>query len=349
MPETSPNRAAALLLSGSLAAVLLAAAGAAWAWGATGHRLIGRIAMESLPAELPAFLKTADAIDAVGEMAREPDRSKGAGQPHDADFDTSHFTDLTEDNHIYTPDGPLIGNMPKNRHDYDVALAKAGIDPFKAGHLYYSMLEGAEQLAKDFGYWRVETVILKRNLVPAHRAWIETDLKRREALIIRDLGYWGHFVGDASQPMHVSIHYNGWGDYPNPEGFTQEKVHGPFEGEYVLAHVTAARVRAVLPAPADCGPTLQACVTAYLMATNNSVAPFYRLEKAGAFKGDEGAAFAIQRIAAGAAMLRDLVVRAWRDSERQGIGYKPLITAQQVEAGTATDPKTLWDDLYGDD
>jgi hypothetical protein len=28
------------------------------------------------------------------------------------------------------------------------------------------------------------------------------------------LGIWSHYGGDASQPLHVSIHYNGWGDYP---------------------------------------------------------------------------------------------------------------------------------------
>ena len=339
-----------IVCAAGLAALALAAtATAAWAWGSTGHRLIGRVAMESLPSELPAFLKTRETIEAIGELAREPDRSKGAGQPHDADLDTGHFVDLTEDGHVFSENGPLIGNMPRSRHDYDVLLAKAGIDPFKAGHLYYSMLEGYQQLAKDFGYWRIETAVLKQNLLPDHRAWVEADLKRREALIVRDLGYWAHFVGDASQPMHVSIHYNGWGDYPNPEGFSQDKVHGPFEGEYVAAHVNAASAKAALAPPADCGPNPQACVTGYLIQAKDQVIPFYRLYQAGAFKGDGGATFAVKQVATGAGMLRDLTMRAWRDSERQGVGYRPLISVQQVESGQVKDRAALWAGLYGDD
>jgi hypothetical protein len=352
MPRAPRRFRLSLRLSGGAAAILLAAsAGAAWAWGASGHRIIGRVAIEALPVEIPAFLRSPQAVDAVGELAREPDRSKGAGQPHDADLDPGHYVDLTEDGHIYLPTGPSLAALPKSRHDYDTALVKAGIDPFKAGYLQYNLLDGYEQLAKDFAYWRIETAILKHRLLPEHRGFVKNDLKLREALIVRDLGVWAHFVGDASQPFHTSIHYNGWGDYPNPEGFTQDKVHGPFESDYVSANVKLADIKAALPAPADCGPTAAACVIAYLNATNAQVAPFFRLQKAGAFAAPtpQGKAFTVERIAAGAAMLRDLTVKAWRDSEKQGVGYKPLITVAQVESGAPIDPKALWNGLYGDD
>ena len=45
--------------------------------GATGHRMISRMALETLHADMPAFLKAANAIDLIGELGREPDRSKG--------------------------------------------------------------------------------------------------------------------------------------------------------------------------------------------------------------------------------------------------------------------------------
>lgn len=39
-------------------------------------------------------------------------------------------------------------------------------------------------------------------------------------------------MGDASQPMHVSVHFNGWGNCPNPNGHTDsKKIHFYFEGE----------------------------------------------------------------------------------------------------------------------
>ena len=345
-----PSKSKLSLVAGAAVALSLAAGvTAAWAWGSTGHRIIGRLGAATLPAELPAFLKTSEAIDAVGEIAREPDRSKGAGQPHDADLDPGHYVDLTEDGHVFTAEGPSIDRLPKSRHDYDTALVKAGIDPFKAGYLQYNLMDGYQQLVKDFAYWRIETALLKQNALPEHRAWIQSDLLRRQALIIRDLGWWAHFVGDASQPMHASIHYNGWGDYPNPEGFTQDKVHGPWESDFVGANITEADVRRAMPAPADCGATIQICVAAYLTATEKETAPFYRLYQKGEFPGPtpEGKAFTVTRIAVGAGMLRDLTVRAWRDSTKNGMGYKPMISAGRVEAGERFDPKELWDDLYG--
>ena len=66
-------------LAGALA-VTLALAGHALAWGATGHRLIGQLAIEALPPEIPAFLRTPAAAQVVGELAREPDRGRNAGK-----------------------------------------------------------------------------------------------------------------------------------------------------------------------------------------------------------------------------------------------------------------------------
>ena len=50
---------------------------------------------------------------------------------------------------------------------------------------------------------------------------MQHDQERREQHDPADLGDWAHFVGDGSQPMHVSVHFNGWGDFPNPRGFTR--------------------------------------------------------------------------------------------------------------------------------
>lgn len=49
------------------------------AWGNTGHRLIGMAAVRGLPEEMPAFLRTPAAATEVGELSREPDRTKGVG------------------------------------------------------------------------------------------------------------------------------------------------------------------------------------------------------------------------------------------------------------------------------
>lgn len=315
------------------------------AWGASGHRMIAVAAVRALPDELPAFLREPGAAAAVGELAREPDRWKGGPRVHARGRDTAHFIDFDDAGRVLTPAGPHIDALPELRSDYEQALSEAGLDVDDAGWLPYAMIDGWHQLVRDFAYWRVLTAAEAREPDLARRAWYSEDRRRREALILRDLGVWAHYVGDASQPMHTSIHYNGWGDHPNPEGFTTSRqTHGMFEGEYVRRHVTLPTVEAAMPAPADCACPVERRTALYLGQTLAQVVPFYRLEKAGGFaEGDSrGVAFAIERLGAGAGELRDLTVLAWRESANARVGW-PAVSVADVEAGRV-DP---WDSLIG--
>ena len=152
-------------------------AGQAFAWGATGHRLIGRAAVEALPSELPAFLRDPASVEAVGELAREPDRWKGAGLAHDADRDPGHFLDLGDDGRVFG--GPALGALPATREGYDTALRAVGVDSWKAGYLPYSIVDGWQQLVEDFAYWRVDTAGAARS--GSHRPWFLVDRRAREA------------------------------------------------------------------------------------------------------------------------------------------------------------------------
>ncbi len=316
----------------------------ALAWGSTGHRLIGKAAVKMLPAELPGFLKTPEAIDAIGEGAREPDRWRGSGKVHDSDRDAAHFLDVDDDQKIFG--GPLLSNLPATRTDFDTEVRKVGYTVQKTGYLPYAIIDGWQQLTKDFTYYRIETAAVARERDPVRKAWLAQDLRQREALTIRDLGVWAHYVGDASQPMHLSVHYNGWGPYPNPHGYTNEHVHGPFEGAFVRSNVDELAVLVAMPSPNTCADPIEVCTARYLTATWATVEPFYALEQAGGFKpGDpRGKAFAVERVAAGAAALRDLVVMAWHASANGQIGY-PAITVDQV-VNHGVDP---YDALFGDD
>ena len=312
------------------------------AWGATGHRLIGRLAIEALPSTLPAFLQSPTAAFAIGELAREPDRWKGAGQPHDGDLDPGHFLDLGDDGRIFG--GPSLADLPPNRQAYETALREVGVSQWQVGYLPYSIIEGWQQLAKDFAYWRVESFAARSVADPRHRAWIAADAARRESLIMRDMGVLAHYVGDGSQPLHVTEHFNGWGPFPNPQGFTQDKVHAAFEGAFVRANVHAADVRAVMAPYHDCACSIRSRTITYLEQTNSKVETFYRLQKAGAFAdGDaRGQAFAARRLAAGADELRDLIVDAWKASAAGEVGY-PALKVRDVLGG-GVDP---YDSLYG--
>ena len=326
------------------AIVLCLAAGQALAWGSTGHRLIGRDAMLALPESLPSFLRTPASVDAVGELSREPDRWKVAGATHDSDRDPAHYVNIGDDGTIFG--GPALKALPPTREAYETALRAVGADTWKAGYLPYSIVDGWQQLAKDFAYWRADTSGAARATDPAHRAWLAADGALRQALILRDLGTLSHYIGDGSQPLHASIHYNGWGPFPNPEGYTNQHVHAFFEGEFVRANVTGRTVRSAMAPYVDCRCDIARWTTDYLAATQAQVVPFYALQKAGGVApGDpRGPAFATARLAAGASALRDVVVDAWRASAAMRVGW-PEVGVADVEAGRV-DP---FDSLYGVD
>ena len=328
----------------AVAALGAAAPGPAMAWGSTGHRLIGRLAEGALPADVPAFLRTPAAVQAMGELSREPDRWKGAGKAHDNDLDPGHFLDLSDDGTVLN--GPSLASLPATRAEYETLLRAAGTDTWHAGYLPYSIVEGWQQLGRDFAYWRIDTAAARTATDPARKAWYEADAARREQLTLRDLGTLSHYVGDGSQPLHVSVHFNGWGPFANPNGYTQDKAHGPFEGAFVRNFVSPDAVKAAMPAMTDCACPVERRTADYLATTAKTVVPFYELYKAGGFgPGDtRGIAFATARLAAGAAELRDLTVLAWRASATAEVGY-PAVKVADVEAGKA-DP---WDALLGTD
>lgn len=325
-------------------ALLSLTPGSVLAWGSTGHRFVGEAAMRALPEEVPGFLRTPQAVVDVGEYSREPDRAKGAGRVHDSNRDPGHFLDLSDDGTALG--GPKLSALPTTRAEYETALRAVGQDSWKAGYLPYSIIDRYEQLAKDLAYWRVLSAAEANPAWAGHKAFFTADRQRREAQILIAVGELSHFVGDGSQPLHVTIHFNGWGDFPNPNDFTTAKVHGPFESDLVQATVTEAGVEAKMLPPKDCNCAIAKRVADYLATTGALVVPFYELEKAGGLApGDaRGPAFATQQIAVGASELRDLIVQAWHVSANETVGYKPVAVADVV-AGKV-DPYSA---LYGID
>ena len=304
----------------------------ALAWGATGHEWVSGIAIESLPDEVPPFLRTPEAVAKIALLGRELDRSKGAGATHDGERDPGHYINPDDTGSVF---GVRLDRLPETREAYDTSLRANGMTQYKAGYLPYSIVDGWQQLRKDFAYWRADVVAAKTAVDAADRAWFDADRQLREMLIIRDLGIWSHYVGDASQPLHVSVHFNGWGDFPNPNGFTNsQKLHAHFEGAFVRDNLDRAAVKQAVAPYKDCGCKIEERTRTFLLETQAMVVPLYELEKRHGFsKGNaEGIAFTIARLAAGSSVLRDMIVDAWRASANMGIGY-PMINVREVEAG----------------
>lgn len=313
--------------------VFLGSVGQALAWGATGHHMISAMAAERLPAILPAFLRTQDMPFIIGELGRELDRSKGSGETHDKERDPGHYVDLDDKDKVMG--GPALMGLPATREAYDTDLRKVGKTQYKAGYLPYSIVGGWQQLTKDFGYWRGLVAAEEKSPNRAKAAEFARDRKIREMLIVRDLGVWSHYVGDASQPLHVSVHYNGWGNYPNPDGYsTSKNLHSYFEGAFVRKYITEADVARFVPAPRQSNAGIWKQTETYIKATHDQVVPLYELEKQNAFNGTNAAGkeFVAKRLAAAVGELRDLVVAAWKASATIELGWPP-ITLERIEHG----------------
>jgi hypothetical protein len=302
------------------------------AWDSSGHRLIGELALKSLPPELPEFLRKAEAARQVAEVAREPDRAKGASAAHDSDANAAHHVNVSDDLKIAR--GPLLSTLPPNRETYDTALRALGTNQYRAGYLPYAIIDAWQQVVMDFAYWRADVAGARYARTPAERTWFLQDQWVREGLTIRDLGLLAHFVGDGSQPMLVSIHSDGWGNYPNPQSFTTARFRAVFEGTIVRSKITPNDISANVAPYRDCRCMIERRTSDYLIATQKDVAALYQIEKAGGFAArlDNGKIFVSKRLAAGVAELRDMIADAWRRSGEMSVGSPPM-PVEDIETG----------------
>jgi len=322
----------------AIAAILIVSLSqSASAWGLTGHLLISQAAAERLPDTLPAFVRSPGAVREIAALGPELDISKNSGATHDQDLDPGHYVDLTDDELV---EGAVdINALPVSRQLYDTALREKGSNEYKAGYLPYALIDGWQQIVKDFAIWRIDHVGEIKAPSEADRTWFANDRALREILTLRDIGVWSHYVGDASQPLHTTVHFNGWGKYPNPKGYsTKTDVHSKFESEFVNAHATVADVLAHMRPYKACGCTIQQEVVTYLRASRSQVVPLYEIDLRGGFAGGtpEAVEFMRARLGDGATMLRDMIVDAYGASASMKVGYPKAMTPADAEAGTVT-------------
>ncbi len=331
------NRPIIAALALALAAAFVPAA--VFAWGVVGHTMINRLAAQNLPDSLPAFMRSPEAIAEIATLGPEEDRIKDAGQSWDADNDPGHYLDIGDDGTIA---GVVrLDALPKDMAAYAHALAGANTDPYRMGYIPYSIMDGFERARKDFAIWRVDDYMATHATTPSARDEFTRDRALRETLTLRDIGDWGHFVGDGSQPLHITIHFNGWGNYPNPKAYTTSHIHSYFESEFVTKYAKAAAVAAKIPAYTPSNPAqlltqtqIASLVGAYLTGTSKTVDPLYALYAAGDFTNGSPKAidFTDAQLARGATELRDLIALAWEDSLNAGVGY-PQIPVRDVLSG----------------
>ena len=271
----------------------------AGAWGNEGHRLINRLAASSLPADVPAFLRSESAINEIEYLGPEPDRWRSRAEPElSAAQAPAHFIDLEP--------ADALGPLPRNRLDFEAKVFAAGQRPEKIGLQPWETVEVWERLKAALREYR--------NLSAAKQ-----DTRGVEAAVLFYTGWLGHYVGDGSQPLHTTDKYNGWVG-PNPDGYTTaHQIHWQFEGPFVAANEHEAEVRVRMTAPQAIDGDIFSSYVAYLRHSATYVEKVYQLDKAGGFAGAgsaESRDFTADRLAAGASMLRDMIYTAWIDSAK---------------------------------
>ena len=306
------------VICGTILGTFLLVAGG---WSAPGHRVISRIALSLSGDTLPAWLLEADVVERIAYQSNEPDRWRGIDSAALSDENNpDHYIDVE----LLDGHGLSLDTLPPVRYRFVAALARTGepeqdVAAFKSsrvGFLPYAIAEHHAKLVSSFNTLRV----LEALDDPARGHQIEA----ARANIVREMGQLSHFVGDASQPLHTTIHHHGWvGD--NPDRYTTEgSIHSRIDGKVVALH--ALNEEALAPFVADAaeiepGGAFEAGV-ALITRSHAALEPLYVLERDGTLDGAEGRAFIAERLADGAAVLGGLYRAAWIESEP---------TAEQIE------------------
>jgi hypothetical protein len=280
----------------------------AFAWGSKGHEISARAAVNALPKDFPAFFLAAK--ERLVYLCPEPDRWKGgrtapalgALNPPDHYFDLEYWG---------------ADKIPATRYELLFAAYKRGLVGEKPvsdlGTAPVAIAEFADKLTTNFREWR-DT----REDTDAARM-----VRRQvEENIIYLAGVMGHFITDLGNPLHCTVHHNGWAEgYPNPNGYpTVREAHGlhsRFESQYVDQAINEKDLAALVPASRRTGPWV-AEMEKFLRRNNGLVEQLYQIDKRGAFgsghEPPEAQSFALQRLADSAGMLRDVWVTAWLNS-----------------------------------
>jgi hypothetical protein len=302
----------------ALAATLALLPTAAHAWGGTAHSVIDRAAIDAIPDDGPIFLRKH--VDYIAASASLPDSWRG---------DSENFSKIEEDpNHgWFREQFTFLKPIPRSRYEFVIALYKryAAIkdsDPAIAartnvrwtGTLPYAAIEAYDRLVVCMRYVRKAQAEGGDVSIPEqHCAFQAIRL--------------GHYIGDGAQPMHDSVHSDGWrGD--NPKGFTTDRsVHGRFESQFVDGmKLTVGDIAPRIGAPGHRSGDMFDTILAFLDEAGDKVGVVYTLEKRNGFAdfADKNVrAMVYERTAAGAAMLRDMLCRAWSESANPPANVTP--------------------------
>lgn len=332
----------------------LAFAPAVDAWDHPGHRMVGQVALASLPKDFPNFARTPASAERILFLVNVPDRWRNidpwlrqAGPSW-----TDHYFDIEQ----VADAGLDLQNLPSLRYDFAVAFAAGRaahadnfppIDPAKntdhtrewIGFAPWSITEWYQKLRSAFSYLK---------------AYEEVDgtpeeIANAKADVVYAMGVMGHYVGDGAQPLHTSKHHAGWvGE--NPSGYTTwAGFHTWIDSGLInksgityadlVPRLSVAEPLAVAPRADGRDPFFVVALD-YLTAQNQLLEPLYRLDKAGLLGNreqpvaPEGRAFVEGQLLTGGTMLARVWVTAWKTAPIDTYLRTQILGKRQMTAGT---------------
>ena len=155
------------------------------------------------------------------------------------------------------------------------------------------------------------------------------EIANAQANIIYTMGVMGHHVGDASQPLHTTIHHHGWkGENPHHYS-TRESIHGWIDGGYfrkigganlkeMQSKLRVAQLVSINGRTAKPEEMFQAVMT-FILEQHKQVEPLYQLDQEGKLSGEgelgmQGRAFLEGQLMKSGQMLGDIWYSAWQEA-----------------------------------
>ena len=288
-------------------------------WGNEGHLAINRTAARKIPKEMPGFFRRAG--KRLEYFGPEPDRWRGRGEPE--------LKNAQEPDHFL--DSEMLegfGELPPTRYQFirwmyekREAERAAGRSTLRFGKELYPENVGLQPYAALEVYGRLKSAFREyRRLKSLHQY-----TRGAEDAAVFYAGWLGHYVADASQPLHTTVHYNGWLE-SNPKQYsTSKNVHADFETRFVSRNLARLEFDDLVQKPVRVEHPFPDYVR-YIHDSNGLVEKLYQLEKTGGFADPgtpEGLEFVRGRLAIGSQMLANLWYTAWLES---GEPEKPAAT-----------------------
>jgi hypothetical protein len=283
----------------------------AFSWGLEGHLWINQVAAMKIPKSMPLFLR--NAVARITYLGPEPDRWRN--QVSEPQLKYSQEPDHFFDTEALPAD---LGELPDARYRFITRLHEARAKALAAG---VDKKKADELLPEHIGFQPYIALEVYGRLKVAMREYRHLKAEKKptagvEQNIIFYAGWLGHYVADASQPLHVTVNYDGWVQ-ENPNGYTTQKgLHSDFESRFVKENMSPKSFSGLVHEPVQLKDPFHD-YQAYMKETLAQVPKLYDIEKAGGLKekgSQEARDFTNQRLAAGAQMLLNMWYTAWQES-----------------------------------